>query len=172
VARRRRSEPATPEARQIARAIGEGKRQGLTNREIGEALGINERTVRKVRAGETSGVRTYKRVMQTPKTPRRETGLFNAEFVVGYTSTGESVVASRNVTISRIRNADGSYREPTPLDVFRVRGLAVVAAQERIALLQRYGNVATVAGTDSPIKLRKIGSARKATTVIRTEQAS
>lgn len=171
MARRRRSEPATPQARELSRAIAQGKRLGLTNREIGETLGINERTVRKIRAGETPGTKTHRRIMATPKTPRAETGLFNAEFVVGYTSTGEEVVASRNVTISKLRQPDGTYRDPTPLDVFRVRGLAVVAAQERLALAQRYGNVARIAGPGAPIKLRKIGIARKPTTVIRAYEA-
>lgn len=171
MARRKRSQPATPEARDLARAIGQGKRLGLTNREIGETLGINERTVRKIRAGETPGTRTHRRLTATPKTPRAEPGLFNAEFVVGYTPSGDEVIASRNVTISKIRQADGTMRDPTPLDVFRVRGLATVAAQERLALAQRYGNVATVAGPDSPIRLRKIGQARKRSVVIRTQTA-
>lgn len=168
MARRRRSEPTTDEARRIALTIRQGERLGLTQREIGETLGINERTVRKIKSGQTSGKRTYSRVMHVPKAPRAETGLFNAEFVIGYTPSGEPVIGSTNVTIPNLRTATGDQRAATPLDVFRVRGLASVVAQERAALTRRYASVATAAPADSPVRLRAISRARKATTVIRT----
>lgn len=169
MARRRRSQPATPEARDIALSIRQGERLGLTQREIAETLGINERTVRKIKAGETSGTRTYARVQRMPKGPRQETGLFNAEFVVGRTASGEDVIASTNVTIPQLRTATGGMRAATPLDVFRVRGLAAVVAAERAAMIRRYGNVATVAPADSSIRLRAISQARRKTTIIRTQ---
>lgn len=168
MARRRRSEPTTQEAREIALAIRQGERLGLTQREIGATLGINERTVRKIRSGQTSGRRTYKRVMKAPKAARQETGLFNAEFVIGFDPSGNEIIGSRNVTIPQLRTASGDLRAPTPLDVFRVRGLATVIAKERLAQARRYGNIARIAGTDSSIRLRRISRARKATTLVTT----
>jgi hypothetical protein len=171
MARRRRAEPTTPEARQIALAIRQGERLGLTQREIADTLGIDPRTVRKVKSGQTSGTRTYGRVMKTPKTRRVETGLFNAEFVVGFTASDEPVIASTNVTIPSLTVAGGGRRAPTPLDVFRVRGLASVVAAERAKQIRRYAAVTTPAGADSPVRLRAINRARRATTVIRTVAA-
>lgn len=168
MARRKRSAPATPAARDLALTIRQGERLGLTQREIADTLGINERTVRKIKSGQTSGTRTRARIMHTPKGPRQESGLFNAEFVIGYTASGEEVIGSRNVTIPNLRTATGETRAPTPLDVFRVRGLATVVAKERLAQAMRYANVATLAPVDSSIRLRAISRARKATTIVRT----
>lgn len=167
MARRRKSTPTTPQARDIALSIRQGERAGLTQREIGATLGINERTVRKIKEGQTSGTRTFARVTKEPKI-RAETGLFNAEFVIGYDTAGNPIVGSRNVTVPVIRDRFGKPKAATALDVFRIRGLATLAAQERAALARRYGNVATVAPANSPIRLRAIGRARRRTTTLRT----
>jgi predicted transcriptional regulator len=165
---RKASHPATPQGREIARTIREGERAGLTQREIATTLGTNERTLRRIKSGETSGTRTYSRLTASPKRPRSQPGLFNAEFVVGYTVSGEPVIASHNVTVPQLRTRTGELRNPTPLDVFRVRGLAATIAAERAAQARRYGNVDRVAGADSPVRLRAISTARRRTTTIRT----
>lgn len=164
----RKSAPASPQARQLVLAIRQGERQGLTQKQIAAALGINERTVRKAKSGQTSGTRTVERLTKTPRAKRAETGLFNAEYVIGYDDSGQAVIGSSNVTIPAIRNANGTTRPPTALDVFRVRGLARLAAEQRAAQARRYGAVTRVAGDDTPIRLRAISSARRRVTVLRT----
>lgn len=168
MARRKRSAPATSQGRDIARAIAEGKRQGLTNRQIGATLGINERTVRKIRAGETSGTKTYARLTRKPQTFRAEKGLFNAEYVIGYDGSGQPIIGSTNVSIGQIRTLSGDYRDPTALDVFRVRRLAATIARERAQQARSYAQVATLAPVESPIRLRAISRARRHTALIRT----
>lgn len=167
MARRRKSTTTTPQARDIALSIRQGERLGLTQREIGATLGINERTVRKIKEGQTSGTRTHARVTKTPKI-RAETGLFNAEYVIGYDASGNEIVGSRNVTIPVLQDRFGKPKTATALDVFRIRGLAEMAAQERAALARRYGNVARLASADTPVRLRAIGRARRRTVTLRT----
>lgn len=165
---RRKATPSTQQGRDLARSIREGQRQRLTQKEIAATLGINERTVRKILSGETPGTRTHKRLTATPKARRAERGLFNAEYVIGYDADGNAIIGSTNVNIGQIRGADGSMRDPTALDVFRIRRLASTIAQERAGLAQRYTNVARLAPEDSPIRLRAISRARKHTALIRT----
>jgi hypothetical protein len=169
MARRRKAEPATPQARDLALAIRQGERRNLSQKEIAATLGINERTVRKIKSGETTGTRTYKRLTTQPKRPGATRNAFNAEFIVGYDASGAPVLASSNIIIPDIVTRTGERRAPTALDVFRIRtNLEAVAAAERAALARRY-DVATVAGTDSAVRLRRISNMRKpASAIIRT----
>lgn len=138
MARRRKSQPTTVQARDLALSIRQGERAGLKQKEIAAVLGINERTVRKIKSGQTSGRKTYRRLTTTPRGARATPNAFNAEFVVGYDSDGNPIIGSANIIVADVTTRTGERRAPTPLDVFRVQGLADVAARERAAMARRY----------------------------------
>lgn len=164
MARRRKAEPATPQARDISLTIRQGERRGLTQKQIAADLGIDPRTVRKIKSGQTSATRTYSRVMATPRRVGTTPNLYNAEYTVGYDENGRPVLASANLIIADVRTAKGTRRAPTPLDVYRITGLAEVAAAERAAMARRYAD--SVASTnirkeDSGVRLRRITTTRE-----------
>lgn len=133
----RKSKASTPEGRFIASRIADAKRRGATNRQIGEAFGVNERTVRKIVAGETSGTRTYHRKMDAPKRPRSTPNIFRADLVIGE-EDGREIVRSVNVKVPDLATARGKAA-PTPFDVFRVPSLQQIAIAEGDAMRRRYG---------------------------------
>lgn len=139
MARRTKSTPATPQARDLALAIRQGERKGLTQKQIAATLGINPRTVRKVKSGQTSGRRTYERLTRRPKI-RATPNAFNAEFVIGYDADGQPIIGSANIIVPDIRTRDGGRRAPTALDVFRLPDLAAVADAERRRLARQYAS--------------------------------
>lgn len=167
MARRRRSTPATVQARDIATTIRQGERRGLTQREIAATLGINERTVRKIKAGETSGTRTHERLTHRPRRPGATPNAFNAEFIVGYDANNEPVYASANIIIADVRTRTGERRAPTGLDVFRVNIDAVVQ-RERAAMARRYDTQRLATG-GTATRIRSINTMRKpAAAILRT----
>lgn len=168
MARRRKAEPATREARDLSLAIRQGERRGLTQRQIAETLGINERTVRKVKSGQTSGRRTFARLTTTPRGVRATPNAFNAEFTIGYDADGNPVIGSANIIVADLRTAKGGRRAPTALDVFRVQGLAEVAAAERAAMARRYASTVARVASDRTVRLRSIGTMRKPAAAILT----
>lgn len=165
----RKSTPK-PTARDLALAVRQGERQGKTQREIGAALGINERTVRKIKSGETSGTRTTERLRRRPLRPGATPNAMNAEFVMGYDANGQPVLASANIIVTDVRTRHGTRRAPTALDVFRMPNLANVADAERKRMMRQYASIVTTpAPTDSPVRLRSISTMRRpAAAIIRT----
>lgn len=133
---RRKSQATTTEARFIAARIRDAERRGYTQRQIGDAFGINERTVRKIKSGETSGTRTYHRKMDAPKRPRSTPNIFRADLIIGE-QDGRDIVRSVNVKIPDLPTATGR-KAPTPFDVFRLPTLAQVAIAEGDAMRRRY----------------------------------
>lgn len=133
---RRKSQATTTEGRFIASRIQDARRRGATNRQIGEAFGINERTVRKIVSGETPGTRVYHRKMDAPKRPRSTPNIFRADLVIGEYD-GREIVRSVNVKVPDLPTAKGK-RAPTPFDVFRMPSLRSVALAEGDAMRRRY----------------------------------
>lgn len=129
---RRKSSATTPEGRLIASRIQDARRRGLTNKEIGTSFGINERTVRKIVAGETPGTRIYKEKAQ-PNKQRASTNAFTVDIEI---AKGE--VRSKNVILPDYTNAKGQRVAPTPFDVFRYPNLDEVAEREAENMRQRY----------------------------------
>lgn len=138
MARRRKSTPATAEARDLATAIRQGERRGLTQREIAATLGINERTVRKVKYGQTSGRAIHKRLTREPAHPSTRNA-FNVEFTIGRDARGKPVFGSVNIIVPDVRDRHGNRRPPTVLDVFRMPDLAAILAAHQAAMAQAYG---------------------------------
>jgi transcriptional regulator with XRE-family HTH domain len=138
MARRKISTPTTPQARDLALAVRQGERRGLSQREIAATLGINPRTVRKIKSGQTSGTKTYRRLTTTPRGVRATPNAFNAEFTVGYDRDGNPIIGSANIIIPDVRTRAGGRRAPTALDVFRLPDLQAVADAERAAMARRY----------------------------------
>ncbi len=125
MARAKRSHATTTEGRFLASRIQDAHRRGHTNAEIARAYGINERTVRKIRSGETSGTRTFGRLVE----PTRR-----AEIVPGASPSIVRVdiklpngnVRTVNARIPTLRDRSGTPVAPTPADVFRVPKLATL----------------------------------------------
>jgi hypothetical protein len=165
----RKSNPK-PTARDLALSIRQGERAGKTQREIAAALGINERTVRKVKSGQTSGTRTTERLRRRPLRPGATPNAMNAEFPMGYDANGNQITASANIIVTDVRTRHGTRRAPTALDVFRMPNLAAVADAERQRMMRQYASmIVTPAPTDSPVRLRSISTMRKpAAAIIRT----
>lgn len=166
--RKRTSRATTPQARDLARAIRQGERAKIPQRDIAAALGINERTVRKIKSGQTTGTRTYARLTKGPKRVTLA-GAFNAEFTVGYDRDGKPVFGSANLIVADVRTKEGGRRAPTALDVFTVPNLGDVIDAERERLARRYG-IDVISGKGSRLpRLRKIGTMRKpAAAILRT----
>jgi hypothetical protein len=136
---RRRAAPSTPEARVEAAAIQQARRRGLTNRDIAQRLGINERTVRKIVAGETPGTRIYREKVtsQTSKDRPASPNIFRADLRIGQDAEGGDVVRTINVKLPDVPGARGR-RAPNFFDVLRLPDLQGIANAEAMAMQQRY----------------------------------
>lgn len=169
MARRTKSVTTTPQARDLALAIRQGERRGLTQTQIAATLGINARTVRKIKSGQTSGAATYTRLTARPQRPSATQNAFNAEFVVGRDADGNPIIGSANIIIPDVRTRTGGRRAPTALDVFRLPDLGLVIEAERQRLARQYSNLVTTAGTSNTPRLRAIATMRKpAAAIVRT----
>lgn len=150
----RRPKKATPreteESRFLASRIQDAKRRGYTNREIGEAFGINERTVRKIRSGESSGTRTYRQRIE--KAPRSASpSIVRMDLRIGTDTDGNPVVRTVNAKVPALTSARGRRVAPTPFDVFRLPNLAAVAFAEGRRLQRNYGALGGIHYTDPTI---------------------
>lgn len=172
--RRAKSAPATLQARDLSLAIRQGERRGLSQKDIAATLGINPRTVRKIKSGQTSGRATYARLTTRPQRPSATQNAFNAEFVVGRDAGGNPIIGSANIIIPDVRTRDGGRRAPTALDVFRLPDLGLVIEAERQRLARQYSNlVTTVGAAGDPTRLRAIATMKKpAAAIVRTGGAS
>lgn len=164
---RRRSAAKTTEGRIEAAAIQSARRRGMTNREIASRLGINERTVRKIVAGETSGTRIYAQrvTSKQPKERVSSPNLFRADLRLGYDDDGFPIVRSINVKLPDVPGPTGP-RAPTYFDILRFPDLESVAARESEAMTRRYGE--HVARVDPElVSLRPVAVMRKTPITIR-----
>jgi len=157
-----RSKPATTDARALTLAIRQGERKGLRQREIASALGINERTVRKIKSGQTSGRKSFARLTRVPKISATPNA-FNAEFTIGYDRDGKPIIGSANIIIADVRTRQGGRRAPTALDVFRLPNLSEIAEQERRRLARQYASTLDPKreAPAATVRLRRIGGMRK-----------
>lgn len=153
MATRRHSTARATEGRFIASRIQDARRRGATNREIADAFGVNERTVRKIVAGETSGVRTFGR-LEGVKRPSRAaaqsggTSIVRVNVIVGKDANGNDIYSSVNAQVPVLTTVGGGKRTPTQADIFRVPGLYDLIEAERSRLAARYANtVATEKGS-------------------------
>lgn len=139
---RKRATPSSAEARIESAAIQGARRRGMTNREIAKRLGINERTVRKIVAGETSGRRIYRKrvteIKERPATPN----VFRADVRIGYDADGKEIIRSVNVKLPDVPGPKGK-RAPTFFDTLRLPDLQSVAKQEAEKMRNRYGEFVT-----------------------------
>jgi len=131
---RRKASAQSTEGRFIASRIQDARRRGATNAEIGDAFGMNERTVRKIVAGETPGTRVFARKMAPPKGERRAStpNIFRADIELD-----DGMVRTVNVKIPDLPTRTGKGA-PTPFDVFRLPDLQQVADAEGRAMQRRY----------------------------------
>lgn len=145
MARPRRATPKdNAEARYIASRIQDAKRRTnpatgkrYTDKEIGAAFGINERTVRKIRSGETSGTRIYKSKIE--KAPDKASpSIVRLDLEIGTDVNGNPVVRTVNAKVPALTSAKGKRVAPTPFDVFRLPDLSSVATAEGKRLQNQY----------------------------------
>ena len=130
---RRKATPSTPEARIEAAAIQDARRRGATNAQIGKAWGINERTVRKIIAGETPGTRIYAAKVKPPKAAGTTPNVFRLDM-----DLGGGMIRTTNVKVPNLPRAGGGTRAPTPFDVFRYPELMDVAEAEGRRMQRQY----------------------------------
>lgn len=135
---RRRATPSTPEARIEAAAIQRARSRGMTNAQIADRFGINERTVRKIVSGETPGTRIFAARMPAGKVKGASPNIFRADIRIGYAPDGSEVIRSVNVKIPDVQGPKGP-RAPTFFDVLRLPDMQTVAKIEREKMQNRYG---------------------------------
>lgn len=135
---RTRSTAATSEAREIASRIQLARRHGATNAQIARAFGINERTVRKIVAGETPGTRIYRERTETAHV-RQSPNVFKVDILIGYDENGDPVIKSQNVLLPNIRNRRGELVPPNAFDALRYPDLYAVAHAEAVRMARQYG---------------------------------
>ncbi len=139
---RKRSAARTPEARIEAAAIQAARRRGMTNKAIAERYGINERTVRKIVAGETSGTRIFHKRMPTVEGRAASPNIFRADVRIGYDAQGKDIIRSVNVKLPDVPGAKG-MRAPNFFDVLRLPDMRSVAQTEAAKMRNRYGELVT-----------------------------
>jgi hypothetical protein len=160
MARAKRSQAATTEGRYLTARIRLAKRQGHTNAEIGRAYGINERTVRRIASGETSGTRTFGRLVEpslkadvlpgaSPSIVRVDIRLANGN------------VRTVNARIPTMRDRNGKAIAATPADVFRVPKLATLIDAEAARLAMHYGLTGADVTGGHVVSFRPIALRRK-----------
>jgi predicted transcriptional regulator len=135
---RARSAASTEEGREIASRIQLARRHGATNKQVAQAFGINERTVRKIVAGETPGTRIYHQRTTTAHV-RQSPNVFKVDILIGYDENGDPVVRSQNVLLPNLRNRRGDLVPPTAFDALRFPDLYNVAATEARRMARQYG---------------------------------
>jgi hypothetical protein len=138
---RRPLRKATPqdrdESRYIASRIQDASRKGHTQKEIGKAFGMDERTVRKVLRGETPGTRIYKSKVSTPP-PKASPSIVRVDLEIKPDSNGRAPndpryngeVRTINARVPALPAAKGVRTAPTPFDVFRLPNMEAVALAE------------------------------------------
>ena len=128
---RKRSGATSQEGRYIASRIQDARRRGATNKEIATAYNINERTVRKIVAGETPGTKIY-RERTTTTGKRGSPNVFTVDIQIS-----EDEVRSKNVILPSRRKPNGDWLDPTVFDMFRFPDLEQVAVEEARAMQRR-----------------------------------
>lgn len=145
---RKRSAATTAEGRTEAAAIQAARRRGMSNREIADRLGINERTVRKIVSGETSGTRIFHKRMPTVEGRAASPNIFRADVRIGYDAKGDEIIRSVNVKLPDVPGAKGP-RAPTFFDVLRLPDMRSVARTEAEKMRNRYGDLVTQEDADA-----------------------
>lgn len=147
---RRHSDAKSSEGRFLASRIIDAKRRGATNREIGSAFGINERTVRKIVSGDTPGTRTFERIVERPRRASERTlerggnpSIVRVDLQVGVDGTGQPIVRSVNAQVPTVMTRSGKRVTPTPADIFRIPQLAALIDIERERMERQYGHLTT-----------------------------
>lgn len=138
MARRKATPQDRAESRFIASRIQDARRRGATNRQIAEAFGMNERTVRKIVAGETPGTRIYKSKIEAPR-PKASPSIVRIDIQIGEESNGDPVIRTINAKVPALPTAKGVRAAPTPFDVFRLPNLEAVAVAEGQRMQRNYG---------------------------------
>jgi hypothetical protein len=139
---RRHSEQRSSEGRFIASRIQDARRRGATNQQIADAFGINERTVRKIVSGETSGRKLYREhVAPTTRVAPESQNLsiVRLDLVLGKDANGDDIVRTVNARTPLIGG-----KTPTPFDVFRLPNMETVARAEWQRLQNRYAGAITI----------------------------
>jgi hypothetical protein len=137
MARPRKSRATTDEGRYLASRMIDARRRGATNADIGRAYNMNERTVRRIIAGETSGTRTFKRLVEpsitaAPNAPNRSIIRVDIRLPNGD-------IRSVNARVPTVLTRSGQRVAATPADIFRVPQLNTLLIAEMKRLEERYG---------------------------------
>lgn len=154
MARRRKASATSAEGRFEASRIQAARRRGYTNREIASAFGINERTVRKIVSGETSGKRIYAEKIAPTRNVAPEAqnlSIVRLDLVIGHDERGNEIIRTVNAKTPLIGG-----RTPTPFDVFLLPDLGAVAQSEMVRLQNRYQGSADVAHPASRVSISSI----------------
>lgn len=143
MARRRRASPRdADESRYLASRIQDARRRGYSTQVIADSFGMNERTVRKILSGETSGSRIYKRHVE-PVAPKASPSIVRVDVNIGTDASGDPVVRTINAKVPTLPTAKGARGAPTPFDVFRLPNLQQVAIAEGKRMQREYAALLT-----------------------------
>lgn len=132
---RRKAAPSSDEGRFLASRIQDARRKGYSNKIIADSFGINERTVRKIISGETSGKRLYSEHVAPSRGPLpggASPSIVRLDLVIGK-KDGKDVVRTVNAKTTLING-----KTPTPFDVLRMPALSAIAAQEIERMKRQY----------------------------------
>lgn len=133
-----RARATTTEGRFLASRIQDAKRRGATNAQIARAFGINERTVRKIRSGESSGTRTFGKLVEPTRGARVAQGA-NPSIVRVDIRLSNGMIRTVNARVPTILDRRGNRVTPTPADLFRIPKLETLIDAEIKRLEQHYG---------------------------------
>lgn len=138
MARARRARAVTTEGRFLASRIQDAKRRGATNEQIARAFGINERTVRKIRSGESSGKRTFGRLVEPSQDAARSPGASPSIIRVDIRLSNGNI-RTVNARVPTVPTRSGRRVAATPADIFRIPGLESLIEAEIQRLERQYG---------------------------------
>lgn len=149
----RRPRKATPrdahESRYLASRIQDARRRGYSNRIIADSFGINERTVRKIISGETSGRLIYRRHIE-PVPKQANKSIVRVDLEIGKDQRGDPVVRTINAKVPTLPTRSGERATPTPFDVFRLPNLQEIANAEGRRMAREYSSLLTGLNVNDP----------------------
>jgi len=130
----RKAQSSSDEGRFLASRIQDARRKGYSNRIIADSFGINERTVRKIVSGETSGKRLYAQHVAPSRAYTQNLSIVRLDLAIGKDAQGNDVIRSVNAKTTLVNG-----KTPTPFDVLRMPSLNAIAMAEADRMRRQYG---------------------------------
>lgn len=149
----------------LAARIRDAERKGYTQAEIARAYGLKggARTVRKIKTGESSGKRTFGRLVEpslrVDTLPGASPSIVRVDIKLGVDADGNDVIRTVNARVPTLPDRTGKRVAATPADVFRVPRLDSLITREIERLERQYGGL-VVSGSGQVYSFRPIARRR------------